>query len=49
MVQVVKGALGSEMKLNPVFKEMNKLRDWCLGERSHPAKLIVMCLPLNKD
>jgi hypothetical protein len=24
----IKGAPGSEMKLNPVFKEINRLRKW---------------------
>ena len=32
-----KGATGSEMELNPIFKEINRLRQWCLWGKIPPS------------
>jgi hypothetical protein len=40
-----KRAPGSKMKLNPVFKEINELRE----ARSHPAKLIVHAFAVEHE
>ena len=43
-----KGAPGSEVELDPVFKEINILRKYDFRARPHPAKRIVYMLAVEQ-
>jgi hypothetical protein len=44
----IKGEPESEMELNSVFKEINKLREWLSHGKIPPSKAYCLCLQLNK-